>query len=272
MSKKSVNYSNMSNPLNIFKTTINDIGNIVSKSYTDLSKNVSKTVSQIIPENIVNNNIEPKINSNIKTQNQAQNEQIQIEPINNYELTPFEKQIQPLYIGCFSDDPNNPSMEKDFGKVSDSKECIELGKNNNYKYVGIQQGNHCFASNNLPISTSVNSNKYCNVSCDNINTGNCGGFFYNQVYKTSAIEQTQNNLNNEIIMEKKKEEVKVDDIIEKFLNIDSDLKKINFGLNNLNCNCIEPINNYIIFIWFIVLIVLLFLLFEYIYKKSENNI
>jgi hypothetical protein len=68
------------------------------------------------------------------------------------ELSPFEKQIQSLYVGCFSDDPSNPSMEKDLGDISNSLECIELGKKNNYKYVRIQQGNKCFASNKIPVT------------------------------------------------------------------------------------------------------------------------
>lgn len=270
MSKKS------SNPLDVLKSTINKTGDTVSKTYTDLLQNVSKTVSTLIPENILNDKPEQKEVS------KSEIKPIVEEVIKN-ELLPFEKQIQSLYIGCFSDDPSNPSMEKDLGDVSNSLECIELGKNSNYKYVGIQQGNRCFASNKIPFAKEVERGEYCNIGCDDINTGNCGGFFYNQVYKTDINNILLNKLDNKIIPEKDNKEAEAEaeekrnkknatQILEKFVSLDTDIEKINYGLEHINYNCHTPIDSYVVFFWIVILIILLYLLFEYIYNKSEKNI
>ena len=255
-----------SNPLNILKSSINIAGDTVSKTYTDVSKTISNTAAQIIP---VNNKKEPEpekeqeIKPEIKTV---------VEEVVKQELSPFEKQIQSLYVGCFSDDPSNPSMEKDLGDVSNSLECVELGKKENYKYVGIQQGNRCFASNKIPIAQEVDKASNCNIGCDDINTGNCGGFFYNQVYKTDINDTALNKLGNKIKEEKDKGKKNASEILEKFVNLDTDIEKINYGLSHVNYNCHTPIDSYVIFFWIVILIILLYLLFEYIYKKSEKNI
>ena len=256
-----------SNPLNVFKSTINKAGDTVSKTYTDVSKTVSKTAAQIIPVNLMGDISEPEPSEKAKPIVQEE-----IKEEIKEELYPFEKQIQSLYIGCFSDDPSNPSMEKDLGDVSNSLECIELGKKNNYKYIGIQQGNRCYASNKIPIAPEVDRNEYCNVGCDDINTGNCGGFFYNQVYKTDINDTALNKLGNKIKHEEEKNKKNAEEMLEKFINLDTDIEKINYGLSNVNYNCQTPIDSYVIFFWIVILIILLYLLFEYIYKKYEKNI
>jgi len=118
-----------SNPMNVLKSSINKASDVVSKTYDEVSKDVSKTAAQIIPVNMINDKKdepkkEPK--SEIKTI---------VEEVIKQELNPYESQIQSLYVGCFSDDPSNPSMEKDLGDVSNSLECIELGKKNNYNFI-----------------------------------------------------------------------------------------------------------------------------------------
>jgi hypothetical protein len=264
------------NPLNTIKKTINNAGETVSKTYTNVSKNVAETASKIIPPNLIRTEDETvKINNEPIKKIITEVEQ-EIKP----ELSPFEKKIQSLYVGCFSDDPTNPSMEKDLGDVSNSLECIELGKKHNYKYIGVQQGNRCFASNKIPIATEVNRHEYCNIGCDDINTGNCGGFFYNQVYKTDINDNALNILNEHVKNDKnqnnknneKKNEKEASDMLEKFLNLDTDIEKINYGLSYVNYNCLSPINTYHLFIWFIVLIILLYLLFEYLYKQKSEKI
>ena len=258
-----------SNPLNVFKSTLNKAGDTVSKTYTDVSKNVSKTAAQIIPANLIGDKEEPK--EETKPEIKPEIKSIVQEEIKQ-ELSPFEKQIQSLYIGCFSDDPSNPSMEKDLGDVSNSLECIELGKKNNYKYIGIQQGNRCYASNKIPIAPEVNRNEYCNIGCDDINTGNCGGFFYNQVYKTDINDSALNKLGNIIKPEEEKYKKNAEQMLEKFVSMDTDIEKINYGLTHVNYDCHTPINSYVVFFWVVILIILLYLLFEYIYKKYEKNI
>jgi hypothetical protein len=254
-----------SNPVNVLKSSINKASDVVSKTYDVVSKDVSKTVAQIIPENMIKDKKdEPKKESKPEIKI--------VEEAIKQELTPYESQIQSLYVGCFSDDPSNPSMEKDLGDISNSLECIELGKKNNYKYVGIQQGNKCFGSNKIPIAQEVDRTVYCNVGCDDINTGNCGGFFYNQVYRTDINDTALNKLGNKLKEEKDKDKKISNEMLEKFMNIDTDIEKINYGLAHGNYNCHTPIDSYIIFFWIVILVILLYLLFEYIYKKTEKKI
>lgn len=251
-----------SNPLNLFKNTVNNASNVVAQTYTTVSQDVSNTVSQIVPPAIIrpNNILKPEIKQEINMIVQ------ELKP----EFTPFEKQIQSLYIGCYSDDPSNPSMEKDLGDVSNSLECIELGKKNNYKYVGLQQGNRCFASNNIPSTSEVDRKENCNVGCDDINTGNCGGFFYNQVYKTALPDVALNFSGEKINIEEEKNKNQAENMLEKFATLDTEVEKINFGLSHATLDCIKPVNSFDIFFWLVILIILLYLLFEYIYKKSQK--
>ena len=279
------------NPLNSFKSAVNIAGDSVSETYQFVSKDVSKTASEILPL------IVSETNKKSKLENKKNN----IKKQNGEKMNPLEKQIYSQYIGCFLDDPFNPSMENYLGEVSNSLECINLGKKNNFKYVGIQQGDKCFASDILPNTEEVDKKTNCNVGCDDINTGNCGGFFYNQVYKTDnvinlnnlQIENNKknkinnklktnnenetnienninsNNLNNQNINTEINNENNVNNILENFITSDIEMEKINYGLSHVNCNCWYPVNSYVLFLWILILLILLYLLFEYIYKKSS---
>ena len=188
----------------------------------------------------------------------------QIKAITDKEIEPemplFEKKLQSLYVGCFSDDPSNPSMEKHLGHVSNTLKCIELGKRHNYKYVGIQQGNVCYGSNNIPKTQLSDRKTFCNVGCDDIETGNCGGFFYNQVYKTDINDTAIKSVDAIIGVKYDKNAY---DMLEKFGNLGVDLEKINYKINNSYMDCIKPLNNYYIFFWIIIIIILIYLIFEY---------
>lgn len=239
----------ISNPLDVFKSTVNNASESVVKTYESLSENISSVASKIIPETLINNS-----NSNPITNTETRPEIVLNEIIPNKKQNPIEKQIESLYKGCYSDDPSNLTMGNYLGEVSNCLECIKLGKKQNYKYVGIQQGNKCYASNNLPISPQVDRQENCNIACDDINSGNCGGFFYNQVYSTDI---NLDIINQESTMK----------ILENFVDSNTDIKKINYGLSYMKCN-ILPINSFVLFIWLIILMILVYILFEYIYKKN----
>lgn len=267
------------NPLDSVKNFINQSANSITDSYNKVSVDVVKAVTPIV-ESVKPSVVQDQVQ--VQLPEQIQSEIIKsIRPENtessvtaSEQLVPFEKQFESSYVGCYEDDPLNPSMSTSLGNVSNISECIDLGKNNNFAYVGLRGGNECFASNDIPKTLSVNRYKYCNVGCDEIGTGNCGGFFYNQVYKTSGLNNSNNssNLTNTVDNELEKEIVtSTVDIMENFISSDNDLKKISLGLNNSNFNCWKPINMYIIFFWLIILLFLIYLLFEYIYKKNNNN-
>ena len=101
-------------------------------------------------------------------------------------LTAYEKEIAPYYTGCYSDDPTNLSMKQYLGIVSNPVECMTLGKKNGYKYIGIQQGDKCYGSNEIPTTLKVDDN-HCGIHCNQADAGTCGGYFYNKVYNTNAI-------------------------------------------------------------------------------------
>lgn len=266
-------------PMNAVKEFINKSADTASQSFDKVSEDLSKAITPIVQ------NIKPDIKITIETQSQTQAQaqtqaqtqvseaQAQQDEINK--LVPFEKQFQPLYVGCYSDDPINPSMDTFLGQVSNISECINIGKENNFNYVGIRGGNQCFASNTIPTTQSVDRTKYCNVGCDEIGTGNCGGFFYNQVYRTTLndmpklnkdadVDVDVNNLNNS--------EQEAINILENFITSDSDMKKITMGLNTDNFNCWKPLSSYIIFLWLVILIFLIYLLFEYLYIKNKEKL
>lgn len=270
------------NPMNTMKEFINKSIDTASQSFDKVSADLSKAITPIVQ------NVKPDIKTSSPSPSPSpspsQNlnkSQLQQNEINK--LVPYEKQFQSLYVGCYSDDPINPSMNTFLGQVPNISECINMGKENNFDYVGIRGGNQCFASNTIPTTQMVDRTKYCNVGCDDVGTGNCGGFFYNQVYKTSLSlnempklndgqggndEQELNDLN------KSSQELTTEaiNILENFITSDSDMKKITMGLNTDNFNHWKPLDTYVIFLWLVVLIFLIYLLFEYLYVKNKEKI
>lgn len=261
------------NPMNTVREFINKSADAASQSFDKVSTDVSKAITPIVQ------NIKPDIKTTqqepVKKQEPIKSEPIKSQQDETNELVPFEKQFQSLYVGCFSDDPINPSMDTFLGHVPNISECINMGRENNFKYVGIRSGNECFASNTIPSTQSVDRAKYCNVGCDEVGTGNCGGFFYNQVYKTSHVSNDIPKLNDIGEETEQSEQLlmsKATNVLENFISYDTDMKKITTGLNIDNFNCWKPINTYVIFFWLVVLIFLIYLLFEYLYKKNKEKL
>ena len=261
------------NPFNEVKKFINTSSKKATQSYDKISVDVANLATPIVKT------IKPDIlmSETIKQEKPIKPvEPVEIKPKQETDnLVSFEKQFQSLYVGCYSDDPSNPSMETFLGPVSNISECIDMGREKNFEYVGIRGGNECFASNTIPITQSVNRDQYCNVGCDDIGTGKCGGFYYNQVYKT-IIPNVLPKLN---VIHKTEQELEIKkltsnavDILENFISSDTDMKKITMGLNIDNFNCWKPLNTYVIFIWLIILIFLIYLLFEYLYKKNKEKL
>lgn len=258
------------NPLEATKNFFNQSTNTMEKTYNKVSSDVVNLITPIVQT----------VKPNVVLSQPAKTNFIQ--PVKNIEqemssiqLAPFESKYESQYIGCFADDPVNPSMDTFLGQITNIAECIDMGKNKDFKYVGIRSGNQCYASNLIPKTQSVDRFKYCNIGCDEIGTGNCGGFFYNQVYKTTPIVSKNNQeLNSEQDLIKKINKEKTNEVVgmlENFISTDNDLKKISIGLSSDNFNCWKPINMYVIFFWLIILLFLIYLLFEYLYKKKHEK-
>lgn len=255
------------NPMDSLTEFINTSINAASQSYDKVSAEVSKAITPVVQS------VKPDVKTTTQKSEPVKSEPVKQQEDKTNELVPFEKQFQSSYVGCYSDDPINPSMNTFLGYVPNISECINMGRENNYDYVGIRGGNECFASNTIPTTQSVDRAKYCNVGCDKVGTGNCGGFFYNQVYKTATtMTNDMPKLNNTA---EESEQVLITDasnILENFISSDTDMKKITMGLNTDNFNCLKPVNTYMIFFWLVVLIFLIYLLFEYLYKKNKEKL
>lgn len=258
-------------------TELNNLGNQTALDNINATLNIiAKTASKALEEsgsilkktknNIIGANINTNTNANIDDENKSkiQKQTKLIEPnrkSNHY----FGDEFKNLYKGCYLDDYEKPSMEY-IGEINNIKECINMGLDKNYNFVGIQQGSKCYGSNELPKTEKINDEeavKYCNVGCNQIGKTTCGGFYYNQVYQ----------INNQLIQEKTKieipEEIEANNILEEFKTTDEDFNKINIGLKNLNYTGKTPINSMVIFSWLIIFLLIIFLLFEYIFKKSS---
>jgi hypothetical protein len=261
-----MNDNMIKNIKNMYDTTSKNI----LTTYNTASKNILTTITPIVQY------VKPSIKTPeiIKPSPEIKPTIEIIEPEIN-KLSPFEKQYESSFIGCFMDDPINPSMKTLLGQVSNISECINLGKNNNFKYVGLRGGNECYASNDIPSTQSMDRFQYCNVGCDDIGSGNCGGFFYNQVYKTSNLNEMPKLKSESESESELKSELKqnnITGILENFINSDNDINKINIGLNNESFNCWKPMNSYIFFFWLVVILLLIYILFEYLYRNKNNKI
>ena len=204
-------------------------------------------------------------------------EQVKVvsETENKKELSPIENMLKKLYIGCFSDDPTNPSLEDYLGNVSSPIEAIKLAKDKGYKYVGIQQGGKCFASNKIPSDVSddnICSYKYFNLkNCEGADWyySTCGGYYYNKVFSTDI--ELDDELINKLCVSNNinQQEVAVEKI-EEFNNLGKEIDIINLNVNHNNLSVKEPLNSYYLLLWLIVILFIIYLIIEYINKPNKN--
>ena len=184
---------------------------------------------------------------------------LNLNPPTNYNYNLNSINLNPLYVGCYSDNPNKYIMSEHLGTVNNKLECIKLGSNANLKYVGLISGDKCMGGNTIPSDLKVDKSK-CNIVCNHTNSGYCGGNYYNQVYLTSEEYKT----NNKIISEEKlnvKHEGSARNHLETFFNTQNDIKYINDNLL-INVPQNKPINMFELYIWIIIIILIIFLLFE----------
>jgi hypothetical protein len=119
---------------------------------------------------------------------------------NSVVLTPFEEKLNVLYMGCYSVNPVNPIITTELGNVHNQSACINAGQEAKYKYVALQNGNECLATNNSDF-TGMQSvlRKNCNMVCDEASAGYCGGVLKNQIYATSIVNAVGNEHSESLI-------------------------------------------------------------------------
>lgn len=177
------------------KNLLGLIARTSSASIKNISSGASNLINNITKQKKINteSEINKKPSPIIKSRSDTPPVDIDYDKMHNYYNYPFQTRLDPLYVGCLNDDPLNPIMDKKLGIVNNQLECINLGLANKLKYVGIVEGEKCMGTNKIKEESFVT--KYnCDYPCNKANTGYCGGFYYNQVYKID--ENIINNLNN----------------------------------------------------------------------------
>lgn len=234
---------------------MSSITDIFKKKLYNFTQKTKKRTNEIVGTEM---EVEPEIyiESSDDIKNEEQKVIVEPEIMEKKEkLTEYEREILPYYVGCYSDDPTILSMEKYLGVVSNPVECIKRGKENNYKYIGIQQGDRCYASNNIPTTIKMDS-EYCNIGCNDPKTGTCGGYFYNKVYKTE--------LGNSIETGIEKNDTFI--LVENYNSMNSEINDINKNLGNIEYNNSEfniyPVNIYILSMVLLIIIIILYLVIE----------
>lgn len=172
------------NPLKTFKNVLNQTGEQIGVVYDDVSKNILKTASEVVavtdPNLLPESTLIPKIKALSETETEVKPEIIVKTEDVNSKIPMLSK-----YKGCYSDDPNTPLLPEYLGIVSNVAQCIKLGAEHNLNYVGIQQGDVCYGGNQIPnYVMPETSNDNCDIPCSEAGVGNCGGYFYSQIYDT----------------------------------------------------------------------------------------
>jgi hypothetical protein len=244
----------MSEMLDIFKKNLYNFTQKAKKRTNAIIGTEMEIGPEIEIEQIQNSDEKEKI---IKYAEEIKQQIITAEEEENIpKISKYDKEISPYYIGCYSDDPTNLSMSEYLGTVSNPVDCMKLGKDKGYEYVGIQQGDKCYASKELPNTVKVEE-KYCGIQCNQPNTGTCGGYFYNKVYNTNGI-----NTLNEI----ETKEISIPKIIENYNNTNESINNINRNIGNLNYadknSSIYPINQYILAITLVIILIILYLIVD----------
>lgn len=226
-----------------------NILNQVQKSIQKLRENTDEYINEMI-----NNKSEQE---SVQEQEELKPNILKNDPL-EHKLSEFEQKLEDKFIGCYLDDPTNPILTDFLGEVDDQYKCILKGKESNYKFVGIQQGNKCFGTNVLPDDNKKVQRNKCNTKCNDKNKGNCGGFYYNQIYSTGG--PTDFDM------------AKPNEIFEKYKNINMELFQINDNLTQDNFVDSTPINPYALILWLIIIVIIIYLVVEYINKNSRKNI
>lgn len=222
-------------------------------------------------------------------------------------LTPYEENLNILYMGCYNVNPQTPIITTELGAVHNQGTCITAGQEAEYKYVALQSGNECLATNNPDFSgmESVSRSK-CNMVCDESSAGFCGGVFKNQIYATSIVHAVGNEHSESLVNStvapipvvkiKTKTESKTEAEsesktktesgsktesetvseskketfrqLENFSSHNREMKSIGNNISQTDMICQEPINKYNLFLSLLIILLLAHILFEIIYKKK----
>ena len=236
--------------------------------------------------------------------------EIEAEIINNLNnsvtLTPYEEKLNVVYMGCYNVNPVNPIITTELGNVHNQGTCITMGQEGKYKYVALQNGNECLATNNTNFTSmeSVSRSK-CNMVCDESSAGFCGGVFKNQIYATSVVHAVGNehseslinsivplslnstltpiqnsNSESESKSESKPESKSVSKPVstseketfkhlENFVSHNREMNSIGNNISQTDMVCEKPINKYNLFLSLLIVLLLTHILIGFIYKKYK---
>lgn len=102
-----------------------------------------------------------------------------------------DRDNQPSPVGCFRDYFKR-DLNHSLGENLSTEECIAAGKKGGYTYVGLQNGNECFADKKLGGYGMVADNQ-CHMPCVHDHSKFCGGGFRNLIYDLRDLHRRNQN-------------------------------------------------------------------------------
>jgi hypothetical protein len=238
--------------------------------FEEIEKNIEETTDIFVESsNTANLYVNQLINNAIRNESLSESKsEIQVEVETEYnksnilendpfelKLTPTELKLQSNFIGCYIDNPSKPTFTDYLGEVDNQEQCINKGKEKNFNFVGIQQGNKCFGSNFVPEDIKRADRLKCSTDCNDKSKGKCGGFYYSNIFSTKNTELS-----------------KPSDIVEKFKSLNIELVDISNNLKEEQFVTENPINPYSLLLWLVVILIIIYIIIEYINKKSNEKL
>ncbi|XP_061186929.1 uncharacterized protein LOC133195065 [Saccostrea echinata] len=112
--------------------------------------------------------------------------------MNIYRNPNYKKdQEQPLYLGCFQDQPKRTLAGKFTMTTSMTIEtCKNICTKENNQFYGVQYSHQCFCGDSLT-TTIPRSEKECNMKCSGNKQQMCGGIYRMNIYRNPNYKKDQ---------------------------------------------------------------------------------
>ena len=104
--------------------------------------------------------------------------------------------IDGIYLGfydgtCYKDSLFRrifPKRIRESSNENTPDQCKKFCKDGDYSYAGVENGDQCWCSNNLPPQSKIVDNSYCNkMPCTGDDSQTCGGAYRMIIYHTGII-------------------------------------------------------------------------------------
>src|ERR1700722_15586267 len=99
------------------------------------------------------------------------------------------------YEGCFRDSSNRVlSGYSTYSPSLTTETCIQICRNHDFAYAGVEYSTDCFCGNTLP--ATLIDETFCNATCAGVATERCGGTWAIGIYNTTEYTPLQTKHND----------------------------------------------------------------------------